>query len=49
MNGDVFTQRAGEAQSFREILRRVLIDLANRQPEPQRQDFFAILEKDGWL
>lgn len=38
-----------DTQPLRDLLLRVLIDLAMRQPEPDRSRFLDILKKDGCL
>lgn len=43
------TQRRQQTQPLHDLLLRVLVEIANRQPEPDRTECMAILKKDGWL
>jgi hypothetical protein len=39
-----------QPETLSDTLRRVLIDIANRQPDPvEREAMLSILKKDGWL
>lgn len=49
MNDLANTPRPPALQSLHVLLTRVLVDLAMRQPEPERSECLAILKKDGWL
>jgi hypothetical protein len=49
-DGVVNTPIIPQPETLSDTLRRVLIDIANRQPDPvEREAMLSILKKDGWL